>query len=237
MLTSENFRFAKQAGCSHVIIHLANYYSKEKGVVPATDDHQNYGKCLIDDPIWDFENIQQLQNIAKNEGVEIFGVENFSPSDWFDILLDGPLKMQQMDRLKQIIRNVGKAGIKSFGYNFSLAGVWGHQRLPVARGGAISACFDAQTLPNDSRIPDGEIWNMTYRERAEGTFIPEITNDQLWDRFKWFLMELIPVAEEAHVELALHPDDPPMPVLRQTPRLVYLPDLYQKVIDMVPSNS
>ena len=35
--------------------------------------------------------------------------------------------------------------------------------------------------------------------------------------------------------MALHPDDPPMPFLRGTPRLVYQPQLYQKVLDLVPS--
>ena len=37
--------------------------------------------------------------------------------------------------------------------------------------------------------------------------------------------------------MALHPDDPPMPYLRGTPRLVYQPGLYQKVLDLVPSPS
>ena len=35
--------------------------------------------------------------------------------------------------------------------------------------------------------------------------------------------------------MALHPDDPPMPCLRGTPRMVYQPELYQKVLDLVPS--
>jgi mannonate dehydratase len=43
------------------------------------------------------------------------------------------------------------------------------------------------------------------------------------------------VAEQAGVKLALHPDDPPMPTMRGQPRLVYQPQLYQKVIDLNPS--
>jgi mannonate dehydratase len=35
--------------------------------------------------------------------------------------------------------------------------------------------------------------------------------------------------------LALHPDDPPMPTMRQQPRLVYQPGMYQRVIDIAPS--
>jgi mannonate dehydratase len=45
------------------------------------------------------------------------------------------------------------------------------------------------------------------------------------------------VAEEEGVKLAAHPDDPPVPVLRKTPRLVYQPQLYQRLIDMHSSPS
>ena len=42
-------------------------------------------------------------------------------------------------------------------------------------------------------------------------------------------------ARQAGVKLALHPDDPPMPAMRGQPRLVYQPELYQRVIDRKPS--
>ncbi|MDY0289893.1 MAG: mannonate dehydratase [Sphaerochaeta sp.] len=237
MLTRDNFKFAKQVGCTHLIVHLADYYSQEKGVVTATDETSNYGSSTIADPIWSLESMQGLQAMAREEGLEIFGIENFSPADWYDVLLDGPKKYEQVEALKQIIRNAGKAGIQSFGYNFSFAGVWGHQRRTVARGGAVSACFNAHELAIDSPIPDGEIWNMTYGEVTAGKFIDEIKVDMLWERLSWFLAEMLPVAEEAGVELALHPDDPPMESLRGTPRLVYQPHIYQQVIDLFDSPS
>tara|TARA_B100000941_G_C28046765_1_gene322391 strand:- start:91 stop:531 length:441 start_codon:yes stop_codon:yes gene_type:complete len=37
--------------------------------------------------------------------------------------------------------------------------------------------------------------------------------------------------------MAAHPDDPPLPYIRNTPRLVYQPDMYQRLIDMYPSPS
>jgi len=45
----------------------------------------------------------------------------------------------------------------------------------------------------------------------------------------------VPVAEEAGVVLAAHPDDPPLPTLRGQPRLVYQPQLYQRLLDRRPS--
>ncbi|HEX3356636.1 MAG TPA: mannonate dehydratase, partial [Tepidisphaeraceae bacterium] len=56
--------------------------------------------------------------------------------------------------------------------------------------------------------------------------------EELWQRVKDFLDALIPVAEESGVTLAAHPDDPPMPMVRAQPRLVYQPKLYQKLIDL-----
>jgi mannonate dehydratase len=41
-----------------------------------------------------------------------------------------------------------------------------------------------------------------------------------------------PVAEEAGVRLAAHPDDPPTPTMRGQPRLVYQPRHYQKLIGL-----
>lgn len=232
MLTKENYKFAKQCGCTHLIIHLADYYKDE--IVTATDDKKNYGISRADDDIWTLESMQRIKKEAAEYGLKIYGIENFAPADWYDVLLDGPQRDIQMHHLKMIIQHMGQVGIKALGYNFSLAGVWGHIKKEVARGGAISNCFDAELLPLDAPVPKGQVWNMTYESTAVG-FQEKVTYEQLWDRLKRFLDEILPIAEEAGVELALHPDDPPMPMLRQTPRLVYRQELYQKLIDLNPN--
>jgi mannonate dehydratase len=86
-------------------------------------------------------------------------------------------------------------------------------------------------------VPNGTVWNMVYDPDATKGDVPSITHDELWRRLEAFLAEVIPVAEQAGVMLALHPDDPPMPTMRQQPRLVYQPYMYQRVIDAVPSAS
>jgi len=59
----------------------------------------------------------------------------------------------------------------------------------------------------------------------------------IWERFGRFLKELVPVAEEAGVRLAMHPADPPLPTLRGTYRMVHKPEQYQRLLDLVPSRS
>jgi mannonate dehydratase len=84
-------------------------------------------------------------------------------------------------------------------------------------------------------MPRGMVWNMVYDPDAPAGAQPPVAPEELWRRLERFLNEVLPVAEEAGVKLALHPDDPPMPTVRGQPRLVYQPQLYQKVIDLNPS--
>lgn len=234
MLSRESFQFAQQCGCTHLIVHLADYYHGDGQIVAATDAHTNYGEAKARDPIWELDSLLALQKQASEFGLTVYGIENFDPADWYDVLLAGPKRDEQLDYLEALIRRAGKAGIKTIGYNFSLAGVWGHQKKPAARGGALSTCFDASLLDLDAPIPNGQVWNMTYAE-SDGGVLRAVSPEELWGRLEYFLHRLLPVAEEAGVTLALHPDDPPMPRMRRTARLVYRPELYQKLIDLAPS--
>jgi len=86
-------------------------------------------------------------------------------------------------------------------------------------------------------MPSGMVWNMVYDPSAPAGTVPPVSEAQLWGRLKDFLEEVLPVAEEAGVRLALHPDDPPADALRGAARLVNDPAKYQRVLDLVPSPS
>lgn len=229
LLSPENFRFAKQVGATHIVAHLPDWSSS--GLRSGST------KGMGRSPIWTYDELRDLKAAINAEGLELAAIENFEPGHWSDVLLDGPRKVEQMDGLKQIIRNMGKAGIPVMGYNFSLAGVWGRTAGPWARGGARSVGYVEAEAPEQAPIPNGTIWNMTYDPDAPPGDIGTVTADQLWDRAAYFLKELVPVAEESGVRLAAHPDDPPLPVLRGTARLVYKPELYQRLFDLYPSPS
>ena len=99
-----------------------------------------------------------------------------------------------------------------FGYNFSIAGVCSRITDPFARGGALSVGMNGEF--DQTPIPDGMAWNMVYDIEAPEGAITEIASEELWRRLQEFLKELLPVAEEAGVQLALHPDDPPVEGIR-----------------------
>jgi len=280
-LNAEHYRFAKQCGCTHLVIHLVDYFrssrlrgdeaasaaqarsnqpgpssvapvlsilrssataedrrsSTAEGGLRRVDDQpvgDDTGWGLAGDPnqLWTYEELAAIKKEINAAGLELEAIENFDPAHWHDVLLDGPKKLQQLENLKTIIRNVGQAGIPVFGYNFSIAGVAGRIKGRFARGEAEAVGMDG---PLDKPLPNGMVWNMVYDRNAAPGVVPSATPEQLWQRLKVFLDALVPVAEAAGVTLAAHPDDPPLPTVRAQPRLVYQPQLFQKLIDLKPS--
>lgn len=238
MLTKEYYRFAKQAGCTHLVDYFPDM---SKNGLPATDAKNNWGVTTGNLEDWSYESLRQLKAEINEEGLELYAIENFDPAHWYDVLLAGPRRDKQIGLVKSIIRNVGKAGIPVIGYNFSLnfslAGVWGHTKGEYARGGAVSVGFTPGKIKEHAPLALGEVWNMTYDPNAPQGELPKVSEEELWERLAYFLKEIVPVAEAAGVRLAAHPDDPPMPTVRDTPRLVYTPQRFQKLLDLAPSFS
>ncbi len=233
MLTEENFRFAKQAGATHIVAHLTDYFHTDDSLSTASgDDSWGYAG---DQPLWGYEELRDLVAAIRGAGLELAALENFNPAHWYDVLLDGPRKAEQMENLKQMIRDMGRAGVPCMGYNFSIAGVWGRVGGNWARGDADSVGFIGPDGPDETPIANGAVWNMVYDRNAPPGVVSPVSHEQLWARLADFLNELVPVAEEAGVRLAAHPDDPPMPTLRGHARLVYQPRYYQQRLDLKPS--
>lgn len=221
MVTADNLRFAKQMSATHIVAHLPTEKS-----LPSTKDG-----------VWSYEELRDFRQFVDDHGMTLEAIENFPPSFWDQILLDGPGRAAQMEKLKQTIRNLGKAGIPIMGYYFSLAGVWGRVWGDFARGGARSVGYIEDQAPEQTPIPHGEIWGIKFDKNAPPGDIGVVNHEEMWARLEYFLTELVPVAEESGVRLAAHPDDPPLPELRGTARLITHPDYYQRLLDIVPSRA
>jgi mannonate dehydratase len=235
MLTRENFQFARQAGATHIVAHLVDYFrggDHSPKYNQPTGTTSGWGLAGDPDRLWTVEEIVALRKEISVAGLELAAIENIDPAHWHDVLLDGPRKRQHLENVKTIIRRVGQAGIPIMGYNFSIAGVCGRTTGPFARGGAESVGMDG---PLETPMPRGMAWNMVVDPTAPPDDAPAATPEQLWQRLAEFLDAALPVAEESGVILAAHPDDPPMPTMRGQPRLVYQPRLFQKLLDLNPS--
>jgi len=235
MLNADYYRFARQCGCTHVVVHLVDYFKRGQDNRPVDQPLGGLGGWgVAGDPhkLWSVEELAALKAEINAAGLELEAIENFDPAHWHDVLLDGPQKQRHLENCKTIIRNIGRAGIPIMAYNFSIAGVAGRIKGPWGRGGAEVVGIEGAV--NDP-LPQGMAWNMVVDENARGGVVPSATPEQLWQRLKDFLDAVVPVAEEAGVTLAAHPDDPPTPTMRGQPRLVYQPRLYQKLLDLKPS--
>lgn len=240
MLNDEHYKFAKQCGATHIIIHLVDYFNQGNTASlnnQPIGDFGGWGVAGDPDKLWTVEELIKIKNDLGKYDLVLEGIENFDPAHWHDVLLDGPQRAKHIENCKIIIRNVGKAGIPIFGYNFSLAGVAGRIVDNSGRGQATTVGIKGENKMLNHPIPKGMIWNMIYDQHTDSGNQPEITHEELWRRLRGFLNELLPVAEEAGVKLAAHPDDPPFKFVRNQPRLVYQPALYQNLIDINPSPS
>ncbi|MCA9236794.1 MAG: mannonate dehydratase [Planctomycetales bacterium] len=237
LLTPANFRFARQCGATHLVAHLVDYFrgapDNPPGDQPTGGDH-GWGLAGDSRRLWTVDEIVAVRDAARAEGLQLEAIENLDPAHWHDVLLDGPRRDEHIENVKTTLLRLGEAEVPILGYNFSIAGVCGRIAGPFARGGAVAIGMDG---PYDAPMPLGMAWNMVVNPHAQAGDVPPATHEQLWDRLARFLDAVLPVAEKSGVRIALHPDDPPMESMRGQPRLVYRPELYQRVIDLAASPS
>lgn len=237
MLTREYYDFAKQAGCTHVIVHLVDYFNQgstnPRNNQPTGAKYEPWGVAGDPDQLWTVAELKNLRREIEEAGLVLAAIENLDPAHWYDILLDGPRRSQQIENVKTIVRRMGDSGIPVLGYNFSLGGVCGRVTIPSGRGGALTVGMDGPA--DDQPLPNGMVWNMVYDPQAPPGNLSPISQAELWRRLQRFLEDVIPIAEQSGVKLAAHPDDPPMPTMRGQPRLVFQAQMYQRLLDAVPS--
>jgi mannonate dehydratase len=159
-----------------------------------------------------------LRKRVEDAGLTLSVIESIPISDRIKLGLPG--RDEDLDKFCQSIRNMGAAGIPILCYNFMAVFNWLRTSTTTrSRGGARVTSYDHHLL-NDAPL----------------TYAGVVSDEQMWDNMIYFLKRVVPVAEEAQVKLALHPDDPPLSPIRGLARIMRSVDAFKRVIDEVPSD-
>ena len=165
----------------------------------------------------------QLKQRAATFGLRLTHVERKVPHD--QIVHDLPGRDEQVENFKRLICDMAEAGLEVLCYNWMPSEDWCRTSCEtLERGGARVTAFDLNAKGGNVTDADGRPSNPT----------PALA---LWSNLERFLDEVLPVAEEANIKLALHPDDPPLPVLWGHPQIITDHAALQRVVDLAPSSA
>ncbi|WP_224337810.1 mannonate dehydratase [Haloprofundus halobius] len=207
--TNERLQFAKQLNVSHIIVHpYAQSYLPDEELPLSTDSK------------WSFEELLHLRNFIEERGFTFGAIENLPLSFYDDIMLGQDGREKQLENVKATIQNMGRAGITTLGYNWMPNRVWRSSLNRPGRGGATSTAFDMEDM-----------------EQAPLTHDREYPESEIWENYRYFLEEVLPVAEEEGVTLALHPDDPPVSSLGGIARLFRNFENLRRAMEVVSSDN
>jgi len=191
--------------------------------------------------IWPLDQLQSLRKRIEHAGLKFEVVESVPVHE--DIKLGKPTRLRLIANFQQNIRNCAAAGVKVICYNFMPVFDW--TRTEMAKelpDGSHTLAFDASAI---ARIdPEKGIalpgWDASYRPEALKRLLEEyapVSDETLWGNLEYFLKAIVPVAEEAGIKMAIHPDDPPRPIFG-LPRIVKNRDDLARLIGIVdaPAN-
>lgn len=188
--------------------------------------------------VWSNKSIAKIKEDAARHNLEFEVVESVPVPE--DIKLGNEKASQLIENYCENVRRLGKAGVKCICYNFMPVFDWLRSELEHANAdGSNSLAYDEQTvlamnpLSGDLSLPG---WDASYTKEGLRALLGEyqkISEEQLWENLSVFLKAVIPVAKEAGVNMAIHPDDPPWGIFG-LPRIITGEQNLRRFLDIVP---
>jgi mannonate dehydratase len=207
-LTEERLRFAAQIGATGL---------------------QMNNPSLPGDTRWEEQDVRALVDKVEAAGLKFEAIENVPTHFYHKAMMGLHGRDEQIENYQATIRAVARAGIPVLGYHFMPNSVWSTDRQAVTRGGALARQFDMAVVEANADNLDvlrGFMPTTLGRASSMPLFGKDgavITEEQMWANYEYFIKAVLPVAEEEGVRLALHADDPPVPMLGGVARLFYRP--------------
>jgi len=215
-LADETLTFFKQLGIEHVVMPTRfNTTASKRGLVPGTDNGPQNDSLL--EP-WDAAELKRIKDYLAERGLS---AEMVHLGRTWRILLGKPDADREIENVQKSIRAVGEAGIPVIEYNFTpLRGSEGYGRTTAPdRGNGGRRDYDHERTKDLPPLPN----------------VGEHSKEEMWERLEGFLKAVIPVAEENGVRMAMHPNDPPIPVFRGAAQPVRNLEDQRRLIELVDS--
>lgn len=169
-----------------------------------------------------FAELEAIHRRVSNRGLRLAVIEGGPPIDLIVMGKEG--RDAQLSQYVQSIKNMGRLGIQVLCYNFmpqvtSAAMVVRTSTTFAERGGALTSQFRSSDF-NPGDIPHSE---------------QPTTDEQMWEHLEYFLKQVVPVAEQEEVLLAMHPDDPPLSPLCGLSRIMRSIASFDRLLEIVNS--
>ena len=163
--------------------------------------------------------LPQMREKVEAHGMALSVIEGYLPME--RVRLGRPGRDEDLEQLKALIQQMDAHDVRVLCYNFMTHRDWTRTRFRVpTRGNAVVNGFDIEDMANAAPSADAGL-------EAE----------QMWRNLAWFLERILPMAEDHGVNLAMHPDDPPVPTLFGLPRIMNRVEHFERLLNLSDSPS
>ncbi len=198
--------------------------------------------------VWDENEIAEEVKLIQSHGFHAEVVESVNVHE--SIKIGNKDRDKYIANYKQSIENLAKHGVKVICYNFMPVFDWIRTNMRKALPDGSTALFyerkkvdnvDVRTMA-DSVLNSTDLtmpgWEPEKIEQLEALIkdYENINEDSLRNNLAYFLQEVLPIAEQNGVKLAIHPDDPPWSVFG-LPRIVKNEQDLEQIVSMSSSSS
>lgn len=197
---------------------------------------------------WPMNKIQAYKEQAEFYGLHIEVVESVNVHE--DIKLGLPTRDRYIANYQNSIVKLASVGVKTICYNFMPVLDWIRSDLFKELGDGSTAMFYEKAIVEQMK-PEKLVekiaanpeftmpgWEPERLRRLSPLFAAykEVTEEDLWNNLRYFLEQIIPVAEMCGISMAVHPDDPPWSILG-LPRILTGRDSFRRLLALVDSPS
>ncbi|WP_061963151.1 mannonate dehydratase [Demequina aurantiaca] len=192
---------------------------RQAGVTRAVGTFYSSDRLEDGEKPWDFLPMLRLKQQYNDYGFQLDVIEDRPPLNLAKRGLPG--RDAEIEHVITLIESMGKLGVPVWCYQWMADFSWLRTSTTIAsRGGSTVSGFDNSLLIDAPHTDGGPL-----------------DEDTLWESLRYFLDCVIPVAEQAGVTLAMHPDDPPRTPVRGVGRIMSSIEGFDRLLELNPSDS